>query len=117
MSDRTHFADGEPLVSQLADRTHDDPEFAQLLEGFVKRLKERALAVEHTFREGDLAALAVMAHQLKGTAGGYGFPAIGEAAASLEKSAKTPQTLDEVGAQVARLIDLCRRARALPVPS
>jgi len=101
------------LVSQLAGRTREDPDFACLLDRFVARLQERASAIERTFAEGDYDALVVLAHQLKGTAGGYGFPTIGEAAAGLEASAKARRALDDVADRVRAVAELCRRARAV----
>jgi HPt (histidine-containing phosphotransfer) domain-containing protein len=53
-----------------------------------------------------------LAHQLKGSCAGYGFPTIGDAAARLETSLETHAALEQVSTQVADLVDLCKRARA-----
>jgi HPt (histidine-containing phosphotransfer) domain-containing protein len=91
-----------------------DPEVVALIESFIGRLPLRIGAIESSLTRGDLPTLASQAHQLKGTAGGYGFPALSEAAARLESSAKARRSREEV-AQAARfVIDLCRRVRVAP---
>ena len=53
--------------------------------------------------------------QLKGAAGGYGFPSITQAAKDLETSAKAQEDLDRLREDVDSLADLCRHARAKAV--
>ncbi|HEV7733960.1 MAG TPA: ATP-binding protein [Candidatus Binatia bacterium] len=98
--------------TSLLTKMHDDPELAELVQMFVEGLPERAHAIERTLDAGDLDRVAALAHQLKGTAGGYGFPSITEAAARLETSARTRTTIDDVREQVRSVADLCNRARA-----
>ena len=85
---RTYLAPGgaAPLVSALAT----DAGIAHLLDGFVGRLPERLGAMERALGTRDLEVLADLAHQLKGAASGYGFPAITEAAGELEAVAAAP---------------------------
>jgi signal transduction histidine kinase/CheY-like chemotaxis protein/HPt (histidine-containing phosphotransfer) domain-containing protein len=90
----------------------DDPELRELVQMFVDGLPERARLLERSFWAGDLDRVAQLAHQLKGTAGGYGFPSLGEAAARLEKSARTRAALDEVRGAVADVAALCEQAQA-----
>ena len=59
-----------------------------------------------------LAALATQAHQLKGTAGGYGFPVITEAAAALEACVRARATATAIHEHIVRVAAVCRRARA-----
>ena len=96
------------LVSTL---TSEIPEVAHLTAQFVAGLSGRVAAIERSLAEGDFEALGTLAHQLKGTAGLYGFPSLMEAAANLEVSAKARQSLDDLREQVRVLADLCRRAR------
>ena len=53
-----------------------------------------------------------LAHKLKGAAGGYGFPSISAAAATLEDSARAAEALDKLELEAHALVELCRRARA-----
>jgi PAS domain S-box-containing protein len=88
-----------------------DPELRELLATFVAGLSERAEAIETSLVRGDLARLAALAHQLKGTARAYGFPQLTDEAASLEASLRAGVCLEEVRMQVQCVVDLCRAAR------
>jgi HPt (histidine-containing phosphotransfer) domain-containing protein len=94
----------EPLVSDFAA----DAEMADLLQFFFAELHERIGAMTEALEMGDMDRLRSHVNQLKGAAGGYGFPSITESAASVEnalrrKPAEIRQSLDE-------LIALCQRA-------
>ncbi len=102
---------GNLLVSQLAN----DPEMRELIHAFVQGLPRRVSELQSALRENDLQGLICIAHQMKGAAGGYGFPAITDAARALETAARSAadvQTLTEGVNVVARL---CACARARPV--
>lgn len=73
----------EPVVSCYAG----DTDFTELLELFADRLAIIREGFETALASGDQAALVKYAHQLKGSAGGYGFPALGAAAGRLEQAA------------------------------
>jgi PAS domain S-box-containing protein len=100
-----HAADG-PLVSELAS----DPELRELLAAFVGALPERAAALSAAVAAGDLACTAVLAHQLTGAAGGYGFPRISVAARQLEQLARETSDIDSIRAALHELTGLCQRA-------
>jgi HPt (histidine-containing phosphotransfer) domain-containing protein len=87
-----------------------DPELAALVADYVARLPERALTLEERLAAGDLEAVRSEAHQLKGSAGAYGFPRITAAAADLEACVGARELLDAVRARVARVAALCRTA-------
>lgn len=96
------------LVSELSN----DADMIELVEIFVADLPKRIGALSAALADGDRATLARVAHQLKGAAGGYGFPAITEAAGTLEESVKSSEAIDRLAAQVRQVADLCARARA-----
>ncbi len=98
------------IVSELAN----DPDLAELVEMFVEELPDRISAIEKTISEQDYDGLKRLAHQLKGAAGGYGFPIITDAARSLEEKARTEQDLDAINTELRQLADLCHRASARP---
>jgi HPt (histidine-containing phosphotransfer) domain-containing protein len=102
--------DHTPLVSELSD----SPDLADLVEMFVSELPKRVGAMQDSLSRSDLATLASLAHQLKGAAGGYGFPTITDAAGSLERSAKLNEDIQRLTTEVRELADLCARARATP---
>jgi len=87
-----------PLTSDMAD----DEDMAELVEQFVATVPERVGALRAASVTGDRVCLARLAHQLKGAAGGYGFPRISESAAALEAACRSDDpaavadTLDEL---------------------
>ena len=97
----------EALVSELVDQ-----DMFELVEMFVSELPDRVTAIEEAIAKQDLAALAMLAHQLKGSAGGYGFPSITDAATQLETSAKAGAELDTLAKEIRTLGELCGRARS-----
>jgi HPt (histidine-containing phosphotransfer) domain-containing protein len=101
------------LVSNLAG----DPDLADLLEEFISELPARAGAIEQARAAGDFDTLIRLGHQLKGSAGAYGFPSITEAAANLEHIARRRASLEELIGAVQSVADLCRRAQPRQAPS
>jgi HPt (histidine-containing phosphotransfer) domain-containing protein len=78
-------APGEPVRSRFAG----DPEYRELLEWFVESLAELSGTMRDQMRSADYAGLQVHAHQVKGAAGGYGFPELTTLAAELERACRT----------------------------
>ncbi|HEX2572759.1 MAG TPA: ATP-binding protein [Polyangia bacterium] len=71
-----------PLVSELSE----DPEMADLVAHFVAALPGRTDELRCAVVSGDKDVTGRIAHQLRGSAGGYGFPTITTAAAALEQA-------------------------------
>lgn len=90
-----------------------DPEMRELIAYFVGELPARMKALEVAWEAADLASLTRLAHQLKGSAGGFGFDVIGKAAHELEASAADvpvgENAVLSMEFQFRRLIDLCSR--------
>jgi len=99
-----------PLVSELAN----EPDLAEILQLFVEELPQRIAALNDALGREDYQTIARLAHQLKGAAGGYGFPAITEVAAQLEKTAALQRDLSRLATEINELAVLCGRARAQP---
>jgi len=98
----------EALISSFAD----DEDMLELVEMFVEELPSRAKSIESALNEQDLATLKSLAHQLKGAAGGYGFPAITEMARDLEETCEMQGDLEKLKAQTQQIIAMCHSARA-----
>ena len=96
----------DPLFSELAG----DPVMAELVEEFVAELPARVRSIQLACAEADLDTLTRLAHQLKGSAGGYGFPTITDAARDAEQLAKAGTAVPQLAAAVDALASLCRRA-------
>src|SRR5262249_13984350 len=97
-----------PLQSTLAD----DPDMAELIAAFVEGLGERIRALREAWSGEDRDLLGRLAHQLKGSAGGYGFPTLGSTAADLEQALRQGMAPGEVGDRVHALVEICQRAAA-----
>jgi signal transduction histidine kinase/DNA-binding NarL/FixJ family response regulator len=98
-----------PVVSTFAD----DPDMAEIVDRFVASLPDRVAALRAEVAAGAAGrdALRRLAHQLKGGADGYGFPAITEAAAAVEGAVVSGATDASVAAAVEALAALTARVR------
>ena len=97
----------EPLISEFAG----DPDMDELVEFFTGEMQDRINALRSAWEASDHDQLRGLAHQLKGAAGGYGFPTITETAAELEGAIRAGEA--EVSAlqeKLEALILLCKRA-------
>lgn len=93
----------------------DDPEMTELIGIFLDELPARIDAMRAAADASRLDALITMAHQLKGSAGGYGYSPIGLAAGKVEHRLRTggadpALALDAVGRELSDLIEMCRAA-------
>ena len=95
------------LYSSLAD----DPYLGEIIDQFVDAMPDRVDELHSRFAAEDWEGLRRAAHQLKGSAGSYGFAAVGQAAAKLEDAIDHAQS-EEVVAQAAQdLVAMCGRVR------
>lgn len=104
MFDSAGDRDGAPILSQFAS----DPDMADLLEFFVGQMPERMRVLRESLDGGAIEDVRMLAHQLKGAGGSYGFPQITECAKRLEREADGAD-IDAIRRGVDELIDLCNR--------
>lgn len=76
--------DGTTVFSEFAS----DPEYRELLEMFAEALPERRRCLANSFQSGNFEELRILAHQLKGAGGGFGFPELTTRAAELETACR-----------------------------
>ena len=98
------------IVSELAQ----DPDMVDLVDLFVQELPKRAAALETALSQDDYEQLIRLAHQLKGAAGGYGFPTITEKAAVVEQQARDRAAPEELSGTIRELACMCCAARTRP---
>jgi signal transduction histidine kinase/CheY-like chemotaxis protein/HPt (histidine-containing phosphotransfer) domain-containing protein len=98
--------DTAPIFSDFAD----EEDMKELVTSFVAGLSMQVERLRAAQASADFDGLQRIAHQLKGAAGGYGFMQITDAASALEHAVRGREST--VDANVARIADLCRRARA-----
>jgi len=92
----------------------DDPAMREIVEFFVNDLTERIDAIRLACERQDRCQLKTLAHQLKGAAGGYGFPTIGSAAGDVERELLAAEA--DVAAVQDKVEELLRRCRAAAQP-
>ena len=105
MTQKGEKPENDPIESKLV---REDPSFADIVLDFVQGLERRIQRMEEAIQEHDLEALRQAAHQLKGSGGGYGYPALTERAATLERQAKA-KALDDCRKTLDELRELCQR--------
>jgi HPt (histidine-containing phosphotransfer) domain-containing protein len=106
---------GASQRGSLRSEFADDPDMREIVEFFVNDLNARIDSIREAFDRDDRARLKTLAHQLKGAAGGYGFPTIGHAASAVEHELLGHQSdIALLGERVEDLIRLCRSAVPSP---
>ena len=100
----------DPIYSDLAKT---DPTFTDIVELFVESLPNRLQSMTEAYEKNDLECIRKLAHQLKGSGGGHGYPSLTEVAASLEKNC-IEKAVEEVKEGIDSLSQLLGRIRVLP---
>jgi len=106
MTDTARQSDA--IYSSLAT----DPDLCELAEMYVDEMPDKIAALETAFSSNDLETLHQKAHQLKGSAGSYGFDQLTPYAAALEASISNEQPLNQVCEALDQVLGLCRRVTA-----
>ncbi len=101
----------EPLLSIYAD----DAAVADILPLFIANVPKYLENLTQHIAAEDWAMAARVCHDLKGTAGGYGYPDIGAVAKQLEAEVKGARSKDNLERHLSQAKTLCKRAKlALP---
>jgi HPt (histidine-containing phosphotransfer) domain-containing protein len=64
-----------------------DPDLSDLIPGFLARKREDARVIKDAIARADYDTLGKLGHRMKGEGGGYGFDAITDFGAALERAA------------------------------
>ncbi len=81
-SDLLSRAGNEPIRSQFAD----DPDMTELIDTFVAGLPMKIAAMSEALKNNCFDQLHRLAHQLKGSGGGYGYPLLTDLAQRLQQA-------------------------------
>jgi HPt (histidine-containing phosphotransfer) domain-containing protein len=95
-----------PIKSLFAD----DELIGEILPAYVNNLSKYVQDLRQHIGAGDWLAAAKVCHDLKGTAGGYGYPQLGAAAQQLEAELKGMHAPIELSRLLEQLATLCRQA-------
>ncbi len=78
----------EEVFDMIVSQFIDDPDMAEIIQGFVGRLAGQLGAMRQTLADGQHEELRRLAHKLKGAGGSYGYPSLTDACKVLEDAAK-----------------------------
>jgi HPt (histidine-containing phosphotransfer) domain-containing protein len=95
-----------PLLSTFVE----EPAIAEILPIFLQNLPSYLRRIEDAIAVGDLDVAARTCHDLKGAAGGYGYPSISALASTIEVSMRVGDFGGKVKEQLELLRELCQRA-------
>jgi HPt (histidine-containing phosphotransfer) domain-containing protein len=98
----------EPLKSTYAN----DQAIADILPLFLNNMPKYVGDLDSHIEHRDWAGAARVCHDLKGTAGGYGYPDIVRATQRLESELKQGQDFELIMTYLNDVRTLCERARA-----
>ena len=101
-------AQTQPVYSKYGD----DPDLGELVEMFVDEMPGRLESLKSQFDSSDWDELKRTAHQLKGSAGSYGFDQLSPYAARLEATLLDGETEESIRESLDALVDICSRARS-----
>lgn len=87
-----------------------------MVELFVEEMPQRAERLRQTLDAKDWSQLQHLAHQLKGSAGSYGFTELSPVAARLEEMLKENRPEDRLVEAAEKLITTCLCATSEPRP-
>ncbi len=104
MQDQKIRLQDAPIYSDFAE----DEDFAELIEFYVSTINDKKEEIRTLFQSGNLQELKSKAHQMKGSAGGYGFSALSELGAELEQACGSEDVVI-VAEKVAVILDYLDR--------
>ncbi len=102
----------EPNRPKIVSTYSNDPEIREIVVDFVNEMPKRIQQANNAFMRGDTLRLQFWAHEMKGTAGGYGFSQISQSAQQLEEVIHTKQETEAIFKALLEVIDLCSRCSA-----
>lgn len=99
------FSGPKPVVEKsIRSSFADDPDMAELVEMFVEDVPLKIEQLNCAIGDQDIQQVFVFAHQLKGSAAGYGFAALSDLARELETVASKGE-LAEIAGRGQRVLD------------
>ncbi len=97
----------DPLISVYAS----DEAIAGILSVFINNIPKYLDKLSAAIDTEDWAQAARVCHDLKGTAGGYGYPDIGRVAQQMEMQVKGPRVGEAISLHLSEFQKLLARAR------
>jgi CheY-like chemotaxis protein len=104
----------EQSQAGLRSSEADDEAVAALLEQFVADLPRRVHQLQQALQQQDREALRSVTHDVKGTAGTYGFEPVAKVAEHLQQQLETDEAFDGLTEQVHHLIGVIEQVGGYP---
>ena len=99
------------IEGYIYSRLGGDPELADILCLFVEEMPARVAKLLRLLDEGNWEELRRTAHQLKGSAGSYGFEPLSPPANRVERAVLDNEPEEQIRESVMELVNLCSRVR------
>ena len=103
-----HARAGIAAAGTESDGYLEEEDLESVTAEFAALLPERALMIADAIATGDIARASRFLHQLRGSAGSYGFAAVSEAAARMEAGLSCSAGDEDVRVLVGELLAACR---------
>ena len=100
----------DPIYSALGK----DPDLKEIVGLFVAEMPDRISRLLDRLDAGDREEARRVVHQLRGSAGSYGFEPVSRLAARVEEAIRQSRPPEEIRRLAEELVGLCRRVRAGP---
>jgi PAS domain S-box-containing protein len=102
-------ADTSGSNNRIKSSHSSNPRIMEIVPEFVAGLPVQVSNMTGLLEQNDLPAVQKIAHQLLGSAGGYGFAPVSQLARTVEQSIKARHPLESITVEVKSLIDVIRR--------
>lgn len=100
-----------PITTPLRSEFTGEPGMDELIRAYVGEMPERIASLRRAWEDEDGHEIRRLAHQMKGSAAGYGFAPLGQAARALEAAMiAAEQDIEAVRSEFDALVALCARA-------
>lgn len=92
-------------VTEIRSSWADDPDMAEILSYFVDDAPAKIERFQEALRRQDYDQIRVLAHQLKGSAAGYGFESLSDLAREVETSANRAESEEVIAQHIHNVIE------------
>lgn len=108
------MSDSSNNPASIRSEFADDPDMQDLVLEYINKMELRVEKMTAAYEQGEREQLIRLAHQLKGSGGGYGFPILTTLAGELEKTLLSlgEGDLDQAAKPFSALLDVCGRMAA-----
>ena len=97
---------GEKIIVRV------DVEIQDLVPDFLENRRKDVETLEKALAGGDVETIRILGHTMKGAGGGYGFDAITEIGAHLEKASKE-ENIEDIRIWISKLSDYMGRVEVI----